>query len=238
MKKKAEVVTMETTWEICSLVTLISFYTTRTFNHETTRTQLQLNPVGIPLASAPWLQTVLWSRAEPRLLWGPPSSKSNGYSGLLASKVHARWVSEGDCCGAGLATASQDFSRGHPAPGQCSHQCYLFHNPPDPNVTGLRMDLICSVQENAIFPLLLRHGLLSLSPKRKIMEVGVEAIEKEEEGLPWTLLKAGWMFQKYIAATDKQGCALKLMLMHFQRQSTCLPFSCGSGVITLLSPIS
>mgnify|MGYP007046038196 CR=1 FL=1 len=49
------------------------------------------------------------------------------------------------------------------------------------------MDLICSVQENVIFPLLLRHGLLSPSPKRKIMEVGVEAVEKEEEGLPWTL---------------------------------------------------
>lgn len=70
------------------------------------------------------------------------------------------------------------------------------------------------------------------------MEVGVEAVEKEEEGFPRTLLKAGWMFQKYIAATDKQECALKLMLIHFQRQSVCLPFSCGSGVITLLSPIS
>lgn len=99
MKKKAEVVTMETTSEVCSLVTLISFYTTRTFNHETTRTQLQLNPVGILLASAPSLQTVLWSRAEPRLLWGSPSSKSNGYSGLLASKVPARWVSGGDLWG-------------------------------------------------------------------------------------------------------------------------------------------
>ena len=62
---------------------------------------------------APCLQTVLRSRAEPRLLWGPPSSKSNGSNGLWSSKVPARWVSEDDCCGFGLAKASWDLSRGH-----------------------------------------------------------------------------------------------------------------------------
>lgn len=43
-----------------------------------------------PLAPAPCRQTALWSRAEPTLLWGLPSSKSNGCSGLWPSKVPAR----------------------------------------------------------------------------------------------------------------------------------------------------
>lgn len=53
-RKHAEVVATETT-EVCSLVTLISFYTTRTFNHESTC--IQPSPVGTLLASAPCLQT-------------------------------------------------------------------------------------------------------------------------------------------------------------------------------------
>lgn len=38
--------------EVCSLATLISFYTTRTFNHETTCTQRWSSPVGTLSAPA------------------------------------------------------------------------------------------------------------------------------------------------------------------------------------------
>lgn len=56
------------------------------------------------------------------------------------------------------------------------------------------MDLICCVQENVISSSFLQRGLLSLPPK-KVMAVGVGAVEKEKEDLPRTLLKAveGWM---------------------------------------------
>ena len=74
--------------DVCSFVTLISFYTTRTFNQQTSCTQLWWssgwNTVDICSLSA---NCTVWSRAEPRLLWGPSASKSNGRSeGLWPSK--------------------------------------------------------------------------------------------------------------------------------------------------------
>lgn len=150
---------METTSDVCAPVTLISFYTMRTFNHETTRTQLRVSRLEhcwqlLPVYKVCCGAGHCLQRAMAVVTFWPPESLQD------------------DCGRAGLAKASQDFSRGHLAPGQCSHQHYLIPAPQTQMSRGLRIDLICPVQENAISPLLLPHRLLSVPSKRKVMAPG------------------------------------------------------------------
>ena len=93
-------------------------------------------PVGTLLTSAPCLQTVLWSRAEPRLLWGPSSSKSKGSSGgLWPSKSlqdeRVQMTVMGPGCQEQAEIRAEDA-------GSCQQSCqrYLFPSYPDLNVTG------------------------------------------------------------------------------------------------------
>lgn len=117
-----------------------------------------------------------------------------------------------DCCGAGLANTSKDFSRGHLAPGQCSHQHYLIHAPQTQMSQGLRMDLICLVQENAISPLLLQHRLLSAPPKRKVMASG-RGLSRRKIYHGYYSKQDGW-FRNMLLQEISKNCP-KAMHTHF-----------------------
>lgn len=106
-KKKTAVVNMEAS-EVCSLVTLISFYTTRTFNHETTCTQLRSSPVGTLLAPCSLSTTCCGAGLSPgccgvRRLQNAMAATASGPPKFL----------QDERCGFGLAKASWDLSRGH-----------------------------------------------------------------------------------------------------------------------------
>lgn len=181
---------METTSDVCAPVTLISFYTMRTFNHETTRTQLQVSRLGH-----------CW-----QLLL---STKCCGAGHRLqrAMVVVAFWPPESlqdDCSGTGLAKASKDFSRGHLAPGQCSHHHYLIHASQTQMSRGLRMDLICPVQENAFSPLLLSHRLLSALSKRKAMALGRGLLGRKSTYHGYCSKQDGWLKNRLLQGISKE----------------------------------
>lgn len=182
---------METTSDVCSPVTLISFYTTRTFNHETTCTQLRLSQL-----EHCWQRLLVY-----KVCCGA------GHHLQKAMAVVAFWPPKSpqdDCCGAGLAKASQDVSRGHPAPGQCSHQRYLIHAPQTRMSRGLRLDLICPVQENAISPLLLQHRLLSVPSKRKVMASERGLLRRKKTYHGYCSKQDGWFRNTLLQVISKE----------------------------------
>lgn len=102
-----------------------------------------------------------------------------------------------DCCGAGLANASKDFSPWPVLPSALPHSCS-----PDPNVTG--------AEDGPYLPCAGKCHL-SFAPATQITECptqkegyGIREGLVEEKDLPWILLKAGWMVQEYATARDKQ----------------------------------
>ncbi|KAF6094953.1 hypothetical protein HJG60_012008 [Phyllostomus discolor] len=96
-------------------------------------------------ASAPCQQSVLWSRAKLRLLWGPPSSKSNSSHGPPL----ARSLPRDDCWGLGWPKQVRISEEGtQPLAGIPS--AYSQSCSPGPRVTRAEDGPLCSVQENGI----------------------------------------------------------------------------------------
>ena len=172
------------------IVTLISFCTTRTFNHQTSCTQLwwssSWNTVDICSLSTNCAVEQGWAQAA---VGSIIFQKQGQQWGPLALQVPARWASADDCDGARLSRASWDLSRG------CQILLAILSALPLSLLSRPQCHWGCGWILSALYRKRSCLGYCSMNYWVFYLEGRSwhwkRALE-EEEDLPWTLLKAVW----------------------------------------------
>ena len=154
-------------------VDLISFYTTRTFNHETACTQLRSSPIGTHCWHLLLVYVLCWGAGlSPGCCGVHHLQKAMTTVASWPSKVPARRMS-GDDFGGWAGKKQIGISAEDTQPLAVAPICLASLMPRKTQMSwGLRVEPICPVQENVISSLLRQYGFRSLPPKRKAMAVG------------------------------------------------------------------